>query len=69
MLFLLPIYTKISNSNFKVTPSELRDMINEQTKNTRLSSEELVLLEVVYSFYKLGYESNTISNKKPVVSL
>lgn len=62
MLLLLPIYTKISNSDNKITPAELREMIDQQVKNDVLSSQELLLLELVYSFYKLGYENNKKEN-------
>ena len=64
MLALLPIYTKISNSDYKITPSELRQMINDESKGKKFTSEELVLLEVVYSFYKLGYDNN-LKDKNP----
>tara|TARA_Y100000114_G_C11543756_1_gene223875 strand:+ start:253 stop:456 length:204 start_codon:yes stop_codon:yes gene_type:complete len=64
MLALLPIYTKISNSDYQITPSELRQMINDETKGKKFTSEELVLLEVVYSFYKLGYD-NRIKERMP----
>ena len=64
MLALLPIYSKISNSNYKIAPCELRQMINDETKRKKFTSEELVLLEVVYSFYKLGYD-NSIKERMP----
>lgn len=65
MLALLPIYTKILNNDYKTTPSELRQIIDEQIKRETFTSEELVLLETVYSFYKLGYDNHS-KDKAPV---
>ena len=65
MLALLPIYTKILNNDYKTTPAELRQMINDKIKHEKFTSEEIVLLELIYSFYALGYDNHT-KEKRPV---
>lgn len=65
MLALLPIYTKILNNDYKTTPSELRQMLDDKIKCEKFTSEELVVLELIYSFYALGYDNHS-KDKSPV---
>ena len=65
MLLLLPIYTKIHNSDYKIPPSVLKTIIDEEKNKHDLTPDELNILEIVFSFYTLGYENHSKS-KQPV---
>lgn len=65
MLLLLPIYTKIHNSDYKTSPSVLKTIIDEEKNKQNLTADELNILEIVFSFYTLGYDNHS-KYKRPV---
>lgn len=59
MSFMLEFYTTIYNSDEIVYPSEVREMLNKIKSEKDLTSAENLIIETVYSFYKLGFENKS----------
>jgi len=65
MLPVLEVYQKIFNKDNISQPSEVRTMLVEILKSNNHTQDDVTMMEIAYSFYKLGFE-NKNKSKHPV---
>ena len=69
MIPVLNIYQTIYNNDTILYPSEVKNILDEILRNNNHSQDDIIMMEIAYSFYKLGFENKNKSKPTSPFSL